>query len=438
MAHDRRREKELKRRDKKAREHVETVARKTDHAAAESREVIQRELMDPERLLIHLRRLSELLTIVPDLRAARFPQDVLADVLALARAEVEAAPPEKRALALRAAVVPKLATEGLAKTIRAALDKTLGEARVPADRLALFAGSRLVDSWLKSRGPAEQNPVWDTVYGLSVLDMAFEGTIVARVVRDELSPDEGWAAKAFAKALAKAETGKELDRLGLDERDPAELARRYAALVRDRKRSYLLGFDALLHLVRANADFAAAHVQAVLAEGLSSAVRTTALDAFDRAYAEDITTPLVDDLASEIARRVEHIGKMLAGEVEKEKRPPGSEPLEEERRNGLLALLALRALGVERNALLRATYMGSFEVYKRSAPVDELPFVQKIWQEPGDRWALEEYERLLLARRQTHRAARVRRFLGEVRDAAKKAAAPAGEGGATPPGAPHP
>lgn len=429
MTYDHRREKDLKRRRRKEREREEreSVPAPAPGAAAAppmpaiTREVVEREFMDPMRLTDHLRRLSELLTLVPDLRGARFAHEAFQERLfTLDRAPIDAAPEEKRSHLLRAALIPPLVDEPLAKGLRASFQRALPQAREQNDRLALVAGMTLLDSWLKVRGPVEQNPIWDAIFGLTLLDHMFEGTVFARLARESVSPDEGNAAKSFAKALAKAEVSKELDRLGLDERDPQALAARYAALVRDKERSYLLGFDALLRFVRANGDFAAQNVQTVLHEGLSPAVRETARELFEGAFAEDITQPLVDDLCSEITRRLEIIEKQLRGEPGAPERPKDAEPPEHEKRTGLVALLALRALPLERNAFLKMNYLGSFDIYRRAAPVEEVPFVQRIWQDPGDRWALEEYEKFLLTRRHTHRAQRVRRYLEEVRAAPKK------------------
>src|SRR5262245_39283906 len=79
---------------------------------AVSRDLVERELNDPERLTLHLRRLSELLTVVPALRTIRFQQDALVDALiGLDRGPIDAAPAEKRGQVLRTAIMPGLVTE---------------------------------------------------------------------------------------------------------------------------------------------------------------------------------------------------------------------------------------------------------------------------------------------------------------------------------------
>jgi hypothetical protein len=411
-----------RKKEKNNKDHAPAPAAPRVEKQVVTRDLVEREFDDPQRLTLHLRRLSELLTIVADLRAARFPQDAIADALfKLDRAKLDAAPAEEKPRLLRQALVPALANEALAKTAKAALQTVLGQAREPQDRLALIAGIMLLDAWLRTKAPADQNPIWDAIFGLSVLDILFEGVVLARLARETVAAaaDEGLAAKSIAKALAKAEVGAELDKLGLEQREPAELAKRYAELSRDRSRSYLLGFDSVLRLVRVNGEFATQNVQKILAEGLSPEVRKAALTAFDGAYQDDVTKPLVDDLIGEIGRRLGQLDKEIRGEAPAAPRPPEAEPLEQEKKNSLVALVALRSIPLEKNAFLRATYVGSFEVYRRAAPTEELPFVQRIWQDPNDRWALEEFEKFLLQRRHTHRANRVRRYLEEVRSAAR-------------------
>ncbi|MBI3722552.1 hypothetical protein HY251_01135, partial [bacterium] len=55
------------------------------------------------------------------------------------------------------------------------------------------------------------NPAWEAIFGISLLDTIFEGHLIGQVVRDSWKVDEGGAARAFAKALAKAEVSKELE-----------------------------------------------------------------------------------------------------------------------------------------------------------------------------------------------------------------------------------
>ena len=172
------------------------------------------------------------------------------------------------------------------------------------------------------------------------------------------------------------------------------------------EKTYLLGFDSLLHLVRANAGFATTHVRTVLTEGLTRGVREAAAATFEDALRNDMTKPLVDDLANEIVRRLQALAKN-EGE-------PGIEPREAEKKVALTALAAIRAIPIESNLFLKDAHrllqrLQELGAHGRGAvhPAD--------LAEPTDRWALEEYEKYLMERRHSHRAARVRRFLAEVR-----------------------
>jgi hypothetical protein len=148
-------------------------------------------------------------------------------------------------------------------------------------------------------------------------------------------------------------------------------------------------------------------------------VREQALAVFAEAYANDMTKPLSDDLANEIVRRLKALEK---GEKDAKEgaRPLGTDKPEDEKRVALTALASLRAIASDKNVFLKGTYLGSFDVYKNVAPVEEVPFIRRVWAEPTDRWALEEYEKYLLERRHSHRAGRVRRYLAEVRKEARE------------------
>lgn len=410
---DRRREKELKRKHKK--ERAAAAPAPGASAPAASRELVARELGDPARLLVHLRRLSELLTMMEELRPLRLAQDrLLPALLALSPNEVAALPENERGLKLRELILPGLVDDSQARAARAGFESALKKARSQEDQLALFAGRTFMDQWLRAKGPVQHNPSWDALFGISVLDSLFEGHLLSAVVRGGWEVDEGGAAKGFAKALAKAEVASELENLGLTERDPQALARQYGEVARLQGKTYLLGFDALLHLVQANHRLAAKSVRVVLGEGANAEVRRSFQEAFAASYKEDVTAPLVADLANEIARRLGAI-KKGEGDAAAPKKPQDAKTREDEKRIALVALASIRALPVDRNAVLKNTYLSSFEVYKNVAPVEEVPFIRRVWGEPSDRWALEEYEKFLMERRQSHRAGRVHRFLTEVR-----------------------
>jgi hypothetical protein len=416
---DRRREKDLKRKLRQQERDAKGAApsgTRAPSAAPSGKEVVARELADPQRLMVHLRRLSELLTGVEELRAARIaPAKLVPALLALPPDELAALPEAERPLKLREKLIPALVEDSIARTARNAFEATLNRAKAEEDRLALVAGRMFMDHYLRTKQAPNVNPAWEAVFGISLLDSVFEGHLMSRIVRDSWDLDETQIAKALARALARAEVAAELESLGLVERDPETLAKQYVALSRQSEKTYLLGFDAMLHLVHGNAELAAGNVKTLLAEGATSGVRKAALDMFEDAFKNDMTKPLADDLTSEITKRLEAIKKGDAGGP----KPRNAESPEEEKRVALTALLALRAFPIDKNVFLRSTYLGSFDVYKNVAPVEEVPFIRRVWAEPTDRWALEEYEKFLLERRHSHRAGRVRRYLQELRAEAR-------------------
>ncbi len=416
---DRRREKQLKRKRKQV-EKSAAPAAAPSAASVAGREVVARELGDPQRLVLYLKRLSELLAGIEDLRAVRFPPaKVVPALLALKPDEFASLPEDKRTAAFREKMIPDLVTELLGKQARQAFEQILNRAQNDYDRIALLAGRMFMDMWLKAKATPHQNPSWEAIFGISVLDAFFEGHVLSRLVRDSWVVDEAQVARSFAQAFARPEVAKEFAALGLEKPDAAELAHEYGRLARDTERTYLMGFDSLLHLVRGNADLATAHVRTVLSEGVTPPVREAALAMFEEAFRNDMTTPLADDLSNEIVRRLEAFKS--GTDPKKGPAPRGAESRDDEKRVAFTALVSIRALPTDKNLFLRSTYVGSFDVYKNVAPVEEVPFIRRIWAEPKDRWALEEYEKFLIERRHNHRAGRVHRFLAEVRKEAREA-----------------
>jgi hypothetical protein len=422
---DRRREKELKR-QRRNEEKSQRPAGPSVPTASAGRDVVQRELGDPARLMVHLRRLSELLAGVEELRVARIDSVKLVKaLLALPADAFDSVPEAERPAKFRERLIPELVDDQLARQARHALDQVIAKAQAEGDRLALFAGRMFLDSWLRQKQNPHQNPAWEAIFGMSLLDALFEGHLLSRVVRDGWNVDEQQASKTFAKALAKAEVAADLEKIGA--KDPADLAKHYVMLSRDHEKTYLLGFDALLHLVRANAEFATRYVNTIMASGATAEVRKAALETFDESYRDDVTKPLSDDLSGEIVRRIQALekGDAKAGGP----KPRSADDAEQEKKLARAAVASMKAVPINQNAFLKNTYLGSFDVYKNVAPVEEVPFIRKVWGDPTDRWALEEFEKFLLERRHVHRANRVRRYLVAVRkEAREKAEAEAAKG----------
>src|SRR5579883_628639 len=213
---DRRREKELKRRRKQAERARGPAAAPVAAAPPPNRELIARELGDPERLTLHIRRFSQLLATVDELEPARLAYPTLVDaLLEVDGDEILALPEDQRGMALRSRMLPGLVSEHLAKMARQAIEYTASRAQDPMDRLALLAGRIFIDSWIRTKDAPEKNPGWEAIFGISVLDALFGGVVFSRLARAALVVEETEASRAFAKALARAEIAKELETLGL-------------------------------------------------------------------------------------------------------------------------------------------------------------------------------------------------------------------------------
>jgi hypothetical protein len=407
----RRREKELKRRRKQADRARGPEKAPVAAAPPPNREIIARELGDPERLTLHIRRFSQLLATVDDLEAARFAYPKLVEaLLEVSGDEILALPEDQRGLALRSRILPTLVSEHLAKMARQAIEQTASRAQDPMDRLALLAGRIFIDSWLRTKEAPEKNPGWEAIFGISVLDALFGGVVFSRLARAALVVDEAEASRAFAKALARAELAKELETLGLaspPETSAATLAKAYVEGAKNLAPAFVLGFDAVLNLVRANADFAKGHAQDLLVSGLKTSVREDAKTAFLRAYADDMTQSLVDDFGAEIEKKL----------VQLRDAPPEDDKAElAQRRDVALVMLAsLRVFPIAKNALLASNYLGTFDLYRSVGQEEEVPFIRRVWGDPLDRYAVEEYEKFLIERGQAHRAGRVRSYLAGLR-----------------------
>src|SRR5579872_4895032 len=95
---DRRREKELKRRRKQAERGRGPAQAPVAAAPPPNRDLIAREMGDPERLTLHIRRFSQLLATVDELDGARFPHGKLLDLLLEVDGdEIAALPEDQRA-----------------------------------------------------------------------------------------------------------------------------------------------------------------------------------------------------------------------------------------------------------------------------------------------------------------------------------------------------
>ena len=137
--------------------------------------------------------------------------------------------------------------------------------------------------------------------------------------------------------------------------------------------------------------------------GPSADLRRRALEVCEEAYRADMTVDAVMDYGRHVRTLLEN-----------------SAIEEDERAELRLTAFSLEAIPIERNAYLKRQYVTAFEL-SRLVYEGERPFVTKILNEPEGTWALEEYEKLLLAQEFPRRARRVRRYRESLRGLGERA-----------------
>jgi len=84
---------------------------------------------------------------------------------------------------------------------------------------------------------------------------------------------------------------------------------------------------------------------------------------------------------------------------------------------------SLQVLPREKNELLQSIHVQSLTRARRIASPHEQPFLAKLWAQPSDTFALEEYEAFLRSTGEPNRAKRVTRMLEDVKRARQEARA---------------
>lgn len=374
-------------------------------------------LGDPERLAHYVRLFGQLAVVLEPLAPLRSPPSEVVAALRAAAPEVAATPAgEERTLALRRAMRARLAAPARLETFAAAIEAAQRElvAANPTRGeegqdmlLALTAGGVMLSSC--KQAPGSDHPFWDVLFEVSLSEAVLSGHLLGEVARAGAAVDEATAARAFARGLQDEALARELDALGLDDPGPAALAAAYAALVAS-PLVYALQLDALLHLARAHVALAPGLVRALAREGLSPEVEATIRGAQEEAYARDVGPELAAELRRWFTAR---LTRLRDDPAELEAALPHA--LDVERRRCLAAVLALATFSPEECALLRTIHARSLERVRRLAPELEAGFVIKLWNDPEDRYTLEQYEQLLTQRSEATRARRVREYLRQLR-----------------------
>lgn len=374
-------------------------------------------LSDPERFAAALRLFSERALLTPGLAGFRLPHGPLLEALldSPAPPRGEGADDTARRRAVRAAIMPRLASGPLLDELQAAIQRAKKDVENEAELMSLFAAQALATSCREAGGAAD-HVFWELPFDITVTDLLLSGELLVEVALRALAPDRDQVAATFARALVQGDLARELDALGVHEHDPGKLADRYVEIVKERD-SYHLQLDAVLHLLWAQQQ-EVVRSDEVLRVGLTEARRTEMLRAVDAAYQEDMSDQVREDLARWTRTRLEQLRD----------EPPSvaKDAVEHERVRCGVVHLALRALPREQDALLRAIHARSLLLARRRAPSIEVPFVHEVSARPDDLFAIDEYERFLTERGDVQRARRVRRYREFVRREREKTAAPGG------------
>lgn len=373
-------------------------------------------LSDPDRFAAALRHFSELSLLTPGLAGFRLPRGPLLTAFVETLAP-EAGTIAERRRAVRAALLPRLATPELLEELQAAIQRAKKDVKDEAHLMALFAAQALATS-CSEEGGAPGHVFWELPFDISVTDLLLSGDLMVEVMLRALTPSEEEVARTFARALVQGDVSRDLDAMGVKEHDPSKLAARYVAAVRDRE-PYHLQLDAVLHLLWAQQD-QITKTDDVMRIGMTEERRAAMVEAGERAYREDITDQVKDDLLRWSRGRLEQLRDSPADVAEVAK-----DAIEHERLRAAALHLALRTIPREQDALLRSIHAQSLIFARRRASSLEVPFVHEISARPDDLFTLDQFEAFLTERGDVQRARRVRRyrdFVKRERDRAAPAA----------------
>lgn len=377
--------------------------------------MVKQELGDPQRLPVHLQRLGQLAFTQPSLRQLRLPEPFPTAALELSPpAEVE--DPLERQRAHRAALAAAAGSPDLLPGYERLLDQAMGQVKDMQDLLAVAAGRALLAS-CREQPQSYAHPFWALLVELSFSELWMSGLVLSelglraqRTSKEELGP-------LVARALAQGELGRELDELGVEDTDPQRLTDALLAHIHGDRADlapYELEFDAVLHLVALHAGLVAHLAERVAKEGLSDPVRQEILAHYEEAYADDITP----ELAAEVQAWARGHLLRLRDDPEQAFGPkPDPAAVRRERLRAAGLYCGLRLFAPAESKLLRAMHLRGLHRAPRLASEHERPSVQKLWGDPRDMHALEEYEQILRDLRQPNRARRVARYRQDLRQA---------------------
>ncbi|MCA8920611.1 MAG: hypothetical protein KDD82_02310 [Planctomycetes bacterium] len=382
----------------------------------------KRELSDPERFPLHLSRFAQLCLVHPVLRGFRYPMQAFVEEV-LARRTATQGDPAEEAKALREVLIRKLAKPAL-------LDALIRQVRAAAqaveqdeDLIAVLAGNAIVTSCMDD--PQLTHPLWSLLCDLSLSEGMLSGAFLVGVVQAGLVPDEEQVGAAFAKALAQGDLPRELEQLGVEPLDAQELVDAYLDEL-DADEPFAMQYDAVLHLAALNLTLAEQVGALVTQIGIPAEVRAQIQELYTTAYADDVDAQLVEELSAFFRKRLEALrDEEDDADEERGDGAPRSEDDDDgialQRQRAAIVWASLQALPRAQNELLQSIHVRSLTRARLIAPPPEQPFLAKLWAQPSDLFALEEYEGYLRATGEVNRAKRVSRMLDDVKRARQEA-----------------
>lgn len=382
-------------------------------------ELIKQELGDPQRLPVHLQRLGQLAFSLPALRDLRLPEPFVQAALDVTPPELE--DPIERQRAHRAALAAAAGDPAQLPAYERTLEQAMAQVKEMPDLLAVAAARMLLAS-LREQPDAWTHPFWALLVELSFSELWMSGVILTQLGLRRQRSSEEELGPLVARALAQTELSRELDELGVEDTDPASLTRSLLAHIhgdRPDQPPYELEFDAVLHLVALHNGLVGHLAERVAKEGLSEPVRVEILAHYEEAYADDVTPELVTEVTN-WARG--HLLRLR--DAPEQAFGPQVDPaaLRRERLRAAGLYCGLRLFPPAESKLLRAMHLRGLHRAPRLASDHERPSVQKLWADPGDLYALEEYEQILTDLRQSPRARRVARFRQAIKQARREKA----------------
>jgi hypothetical protein len=402
-----------KKRSQDAMQRYQQGSAKKAAEAQRARAEMAQALEDPARFSQALAVFGQLALLLPELRECRLPMaDFVVTLLEAAKAS-ELPPGQERLAALRAEVIPKLASGQLLALCQHGVQAAIMRVDDPEALLGLTAGGALSASCAESLADDSEastgHPFWEVLFQVTLTDAVLSGALLTFLALESVPQDLDAVREAFARALAQGDQAKALDELAVGHLGPQELADAYRDSLSE---PYHLQLDAILHLAHTHVEVASGLGRRIANEGVPVELLDEVVASWRGAFERDVDTSLTGELKTWCKRRLE----TLRDDPDSLKEVFASRGLEAERSRAAASLLALNALEPSQDGLLQAVHIQSLQRSRIAAHESEQSFVERLWGQPTDTFALEEFERFLLARKEATRSRRVHRFRNWLRE----------------------